>query len=50
MLANFNKLKDREDVEDLVAWSCDDKALDGSLQARRSAQIVAKHLRKTYLQ
>ena len=50
MLANFNELNTREDLEDLVAWSCDAKALYGSLQARRSANIVAKHLRKTDLQ
>ena len=50
MLANFNNFNSREGLEDLVVWSCDAKALYGSLQARRSAGIVAKHLRRTDLQ
>ena len=50
MLANFNNLNTREDLKDLVAWSCDAKALYGSLQARRSAAIVAKQMRRTNLQ
>ena len=50
MLANFNNLNTRSDLKDLVVWSCDAKALYGSLQAKRSAAIVAKHLRRTDLQ